>query len=517
MTKPYVKTGFYFCFRMEGGFLINIKKTVFKLIILLIVLTLISNDIREVKASSISLEKGELSLKQAINLGIDRAKKWNDKASLINVNSVDETRGGSRGKTGKRYNWFLNYMVPGTEDYLLLGISKGKITVFEQLKQSGQEQTIAYSAIKFDSSDLVRIAKDKYGLNPGKDWATGYHFTLRMIEDTPTISVLGTDKDKLFTRITFDAKNGKITGAIHKVPYGGGLLSLQPGSNRSKITKKSMAIMGITAGKEYLVTWGDRKPTQFSTTNHPFLEVCSNSGKRWSELDLNKYVKHAWFNANDELYVLTASEIWSNVTHKSKGTKILTLKKEIENIDYSFNNNIAVLSDGMVYSTINQGDSWEKHPVPESLHTVQISDKGELFVLTQSRKILRKNSDKWKPISIPSIAGVPWDMKILKNKIVISTDLGLWKRDVSGVKWEKRQVDEPIARLIKKGHNLFGITDRGSAIYRMDLGNETIDKIDKVYEAKDIIVWDIDVFQNILLIATIPDYSWEEMDTRLSN
>jgi len=329
---------------------------------------------------------------------------------------------------------------------------------------------------------------------------------------------LGIDKDKLFTRITFDAKNGKITGAIHKVPYGGGLISRQPGSNISKITKKGMAIMGITAGKEYLVTWGDRKPTQFSTTNDPFLEVCSNNGKRWTDLDINKYVKYAWFNTKDELYVSTASEIWSNVTHKGKGNKILTLKKEIENIDYSLNNNIAVLSDGIVYSTINQGDSWEKHPVPESLHTVQISDKGELFVFTQERKILRKNRDKWKAISIPSNAGVPWDMKILKNKIVISTESGLWIRDVSGGKWGKRQVDEPIARLIKKGHNLFGITDRSAAIYELDFENETNDKIKKVYQTKDIIiVWDIDIFQNILLIATIPDYSWEEMDTRLSN
>ncbi|MBT2700695.1 hypothetical protein J7E79_25490 [Bacillus sp. ISL-40] len=198
--------------------------------------------------------------------------------------------------------------------------------------------------------------------------------------------------------------------------------------------------MGITAGKEYLVPWGDRKPTQFNTTNHPFLEVSPKNRKKWNDLDINKYVKYAWFNAKDELYVSTASEIWSNVTYKSKGNKILTLKKEIENIDYSLNNNIVVLSDGMVYSTINQGDSWEKHTVPESLHTVQISDKGELFVLTQNRKILRKNRDKWNSIPIPSIAGVPWDMKILKNKIVISTEGGLWIRDISGDKWRKIQV-----------------------------------------------------------------------------
>ncbi|WP_312469580.1 hypothetical protein [Neobacillus sp.] len=75
---------------------------------------------------------------------------------------------------------------------------------------------------------------------------------------------------------------------------------------------------------------------------------------------------------------------------------------------------------------------------------------------------------------------------------------------------------EPISRLIKKGQNLFGITDRGAAIYKFDFGNETIERIEKVYEVKDNIVLDIDVFQNILLIATIPGYSWEEMDTNIS-
>ncbi|WP_088088424.1 hypothetical protein [Bacillus sp. OV166] len=130
----------------------SIKRAAFKLIALLIVLTLMSSEIKEVKSSMISIEKGELSLKKAINLGLGRAKEWNNNASLLRVRSVDETMGGSRGETGKRFNWFLNFIVPGTDEYLLLGISKGKITVFEQLKQSGQDQTIAYNDIKFDSA-----------------------------------------------------------------------------------------------------------------------------------------------------------------------------------------------------------------------------------------------------------------------------------------------------------------------------------------------------------------------------
>ncbi|PEL14477.1 hypothetical protein [Bacillus sp. AFS017336] len=510
LTNPLLKLVFYFDYRMDGGFtLLSIKKVASKLVILAIVLTLISIEIKVVKASIKRIDNKELTLKEAIYLGLNRAKTWNKNASLTRITSVDENLEGSKGETGKRYYWNMEFSA-SNQKLLSIGISQGKIS-FSREHVGDNNGTIKLEDIKFDSPYLLNIAKKKYGLQKGLDWATGYQYTLDLIEGKPSITILGTDRNKLFTRISFDPKNAEVTGAIHKVPYGGGLISLQKESKSSKITQKSMAIMGITAGKRNLVTWGDRKPTQFNTANHPFLRVSSNIGEKLTDLEISKYVKYAWFNPEEELYVSTASEIWSNVTSKNKGNKILNLKKEIENIDYSLNNNIAVLSDGMVYTTITQGDSWGKHTVPESLRTIQISDKGELFILTQNREIHRKNKDKWNAISIPKNVGIPWDMKILKNKIVITTDIGLWIRDVSGSKWKKLQTDEQIFKLIKKGQKLFGITDRGAAIYEFDFGNETIEKIEKVYEAKDNIVLDIDVFQNILFIATIPNYVWEEM------
>ena len=47
---------------------------------------------------------GEITLKEAIDIGLQRAKEWNVNAILTSVNSVDETKGGSRGETGKRFN-----------------------------------------------------------------------------------------------------------------------------------------------------------------------------------------------------------------------------------------------------------------------------------------------------------------------------------------------------------------------------------------------------------------------------
>jgi hypothetical protein len=195
---------------------------------------------------------GEITLKEAINIGLKRAKEWNVNATLTRVNSVDETMGGSRGETGKRFKWFMIFIVPGTDDYVLIGISEKKITVFRTCKQS-PDPTIPYDEIKLDSSDVLQLAKDKYGLKQGKDWATGYHFTLDSIDGTPILTVFGNDRNNRFTRISFNVQNGDVVSAIHKLPYGGGLISKRIGTDN--LTKKGMAITGVVAGNKYLVVW----------------------------------------------------------------------------------------------------------------------------------------------------------------------------------------------------------------------------------------------------------------------
>jgi len=73
----------------------------------------------------------------------------------------------------------------------------------------------------------------------------------------------------------------------------------------------------------------------------------------------------------------------------------------------------------------------------------------------------------------------------------------------------KIQVDEMVVKLIKKGEKLFGYTYRGEAIYSISTKDER--KSEKVFDAEDSIVWDVDIMGDTLWIATIPNYSWEEM------
>lgn len=470
---------------------------------LLVFLVIVNLKDREVIASDL-----EITLKEAINIGYQRAKEWNVNATLTTANSVDETMGGSRGDTGKRFNWFTTFVVPGTEDYVIIGISEKKITLFRASKQT-QGPTIPFDDIKLDSFEALQQAKDKYGLKQGKDWATGYHFTLDSIEGEPILTVIGNDRDNRFTRISFNAKTGDIVSAIHKLPIGGGLLSKH--TENEVLSKKGMAIMGVVAGNKQLVIWGDKKPTQFSTTKQPFIELSHNNGETWRELQVNGYVAHAWFDMKDRLYVATEKEIWAGITSK-RGTKILSLESPIEKIDFSSNNQIAVTSKGKVYYTINQGKTWEQTIVPKPFNVLQISDNGDLVVLTDEGSILQHTKDQWKLITIPNRNDEPMDMKVINNRLFVTTQGGIWTRNLrqkGKENWRNIQVDEVLVRFIKKGEELFGSTHRDEAIYSINTRDEQKSK--KVFDARDFIVWDVDIMKDTLWIATIPDYSWEDM------
>ncbi|WP_186673784.1 hypothetical protein [Sporosarcina sp. BP05] len=449
---------------------------------------------------------GEITLKEAINLGLDRAKKWNGNAYLVMLTSVDEKMGGTRGATGKRYNWTLSFESPNTDQQLFVFISEGEISGI--LKGKGPSYgKIQLDDIKFDSPYLVKIAKKKYDLQKGVDWATGYNFTLDVENGKPIVAVLGNDRDSRFARISFNAQNGDVVRASHKLPFGGGLLNKRNGTDN--LTKKGMAITGVVAGNNNLASWGDKKPTQFSVTKQPFIEWSLNNGESWTELQANGYVTHAWFDTNDQLYVATEKELWAGMTSKSKGTKILSLDHMIEKIDHSSNNHIAVLSNGKVYYTTNQGESWEQTIVPKPFYVVLISDNGDLVGLTEEWKILKKTNDGWNEITMQNHNDEPEDMQVIHNRLFIATQSGIWTRNLQEENWSKIQVDEVVVRLIKKGEKLFGITHRGEAIYSINTKDGS--KSEKVFDAGDSIVWDVDIMGDTLWIATAPDYSWEEM------
>ena len=78
------------------------------------------------------------------------------------------------------------------------------------------------------------------------------------------------------------------------------------------------------------------------------------------------------------------------------------------------------------------------------------------------------------------------DMKVINNRLFITTQSGIWTRDLQEGNWRKIKVDEVVVKFIKKGEKLFGYTHRGEAIYSINTKDER--KPEKVFDAVDFIV-----------------------------
>ncbi|MDI7743518.1 hypothetical protein QMK38_16060 [Lysinibacillus fusiformis] len=492
----------------------SIKKPfLYTLVFLIIVSILFFIGFKVINANNNELvlkeKNGELTLKESINLGLSSAKKWNKDAMFYKITSSDENRGGTRGDTGKRYDWNLFFTVPGTDKQLILGIAKGSID-FEHEVIGPDEPPIMLDDIKLDSPDLLKIVKDKYNLQKGEDWATGYHFTLDTIDDKPIVTVVGIDNDKLFTKISINPKNGKITGAIHKVPKGGELISLPSGTNTPKITKREMYIKGISSSDNSLVAWGDQKPTGINSTNQPFIELSNNNGESWNPLTIDENIVYAWFTSNKKLYIATESELLSIKNTEDKIDSILSLKTQIEGIDYS-TDKIAILSNKNIYTTNDNGASWNVTSEPEPLLSLQVSNTGILIGLTQNRKVLLKSGVKWDTLKLSTDELEVSDLKVINNDILLLMDNEIWVYNLENERFNKFDNTSKIIQIIKKGSNLFGISEDGT-IYLIDWGGDSFElKVNRLFLIENKIVADVGMTKNGLFIATIPDFIWEDI------
>ncbi|RAP78450.1 hypothetical protein [Paenibacillus montanisoli] len=127
--------------------------------------------------------ENEITLKEALQIGVVKAKEWNRDGKLAWITSVDENKGGSRGFNGRRFNWNLVFINPERTETLILSVSEKRITNNFIHKGLNQYELVNLDDVKVDSPTLVEIAKSKLKLKPGTEWATGYHFHLRIIDE----------------------------------------------------------------------------------------------------------------------------------------------------------------------------------------------------------------------------------------------------------------------------------------------------------------------------------------------
>lgn len=270
------------------------------------------------------------------------------------------------------------------------------------------------------------------------------------------------------------------------------------------MSKIEMDIKGISANGNSLVTWGD-------SASHPFIELSNNNGESWTALDIPENIVYAWFNSNNELYVATGSELVRTKNTEDTMESILTLKTPIEGMDYS-TSNIAILSNKYIYTTHSNGEKWNKISEPEPVLSVQISEDGSLIVFTNDRKVLLKSGDKWDTLKLLTNEIEPSDLKVINNDLFLIIDNELWVYNLKNERLSKLKTETQISQLIKKGNNLFGISEEGT-IYLIDWVDDSIElTANRLFSIEDKIVADVEITQKGLFIATKSDFDWEEIN-----
>lgn len=190
------------------------KRLVFLITILIIIIIL------SVKFPSSQAEnKAELSILEAVKLAYPLALEWDENAQLLEVINVDLDKPGmSIGSNGKRKYWNVQFAVPDTNLHILVTIHEGEVSRVVDLTKKGnspipKKQLIKLSDVNYDSPQLLKSALKKGGIQPGKDWAKGYNYSLYKDPETniTLILVIGWNSDyEEMVAINFNATNGKL-------------------------------------------------------------------------------------------------------------------------------------------------------------------------------------------------------------------------------------------------------------------------------------------------------------------
>lgn len=164
--------------------------------------------------SFFSLPEKELTLLEAFNLGLEQGKKFDKETILVFMNSVDDET--VSGRNGKKGDWQGVFALPTVKHRMIFAIEKGKLKSYSII-DSSDELTIPQSEIKIDSSQIVKIAVEKFNLQPSPiedPFSHGYHY--RLIRDEQNI-FLGVDGkiNGESAEIFFNPKNGEYLGSIN--------------------------------------------------------------------------------------------------------------------------------------------------------------------------------------------------------------------------------------------------------------------------------------------------------------
>lgn len=178
--------------------------------------------------------KVEISMEDAISLGLEEASKYYDNLYLTEVHSYDndEYIDQDAGENGKRQWWYVNF-ANEEKNYVSILICNGAIEVVEPFDSNGNTGLLNLSDVNLTAEDAVSKAKEM-GLTGGnpenqRDWASGYNFKLsygslaKSSDDVRILlEVIGISPNGNFAHIDFDASTGEVLLAEEKIEHSNG-------------------------------------------------------------------------------------------------------------------------------------------------------------------------------------------------------------------------------------------------------------------------------------------------------
>jgi hypothetical protein len=158
--------------------------------------------------------RNELSLMEAYRLALPQAKAWSTQAQLVLATSVDDSNKELAGTTGTRAKWNLLFANVTAEETLLVAVENGTIVKASTNKEKTMENTLVRpDLMKTDSKDVIEKARRDFNLQPGKEWANGYHFSIMNNGKQTYMTVTGLSAEGQFTQIFYDVQTGECIGS----------------------------------------------------------------------------------------------------------------------------------------------------------------------------------------------------------------------------------------------------------------------------------------------------------------
>ncbi len=389
--------------------------------------------------------KYALSMVEAYQFALKKAKTWDESARLYAMTSVDEDRPAQYdGTTGRLPHWNIDFV--GSNDALYhIELRDGKITLAEVQGRALYKDGLPPETALVDSPMLAPLLLDK-GWEPyrGK-WGHGLNFVFTSQNGKHQIIVRCASQEGLPAFVTFDAHDGTLLTATERSITGGGVyrLSIQESLG---IVKRILPPQGSVANNITTIA-----TVQDATVNNKPVIYAGTDTRR-----------DALFSEQAQLLV---SHDGGMTWHALEGPFSKT--DAILHVQATPNNSALFVgtTDGLFFTqkTDNAPISW---------HTPQQQGlpKGHVTSLMLS-PAFHEDQTVWVSIGKPTIASSLWAIPGSEGLFRSTDGGGTWQRVISA---PGNINDIVVSPNYPSDHTLFVVSDRAGIFRSSDDGNTWI-------------------------------------------